>query len=157
MSYIRFLSCLYNQNASTPQIASHILHCNNCGFGQPPVSWCIPTECVTRLLRYAGLSLLLQHVFAVMSLALPLFGTESLHLLGQTVTVKFFGDVVKETVCRRAVCFCSGFCSLTSKCCKPLTLACCNHIKFTRVYYLVCLPLLFYDNMLVLLMGEMWC
>lgn len=133
MSYIRFLSSLCNQSASTPQMASHILHCNNCGFGQLSVSWCIPTECVTRLLRYAGLSLLLQRVFAIISLALPLYGRESLHLLGHAVTVKMFGDVVKETVCRKAACFFSGFCSLTSKCCEPLALACCNHIKFTRV------------------------
>jgi hypothetical protein len=79
------------------------------------------------------LVILLQRVFAIMSLALLLYGIESLHLLGQTVTVKAFGDLVKETVCRKAVCFCSGSCSVTSKCCEPITLACCNHIKFTRV------------------------
>jgi hypothetical protein len=80
-----------------------------------------------------------------MSLALPLYGIESLRLLGHTVTVKVFGDAVKETVWQKAVCFCSGFCSLTSKCCEPIILACCNHIKFTRVYVFG-----------VLLMGEMW-
>ena len=133
MPYIHFLSSLCNESASTPQMASHILHCNNCGFGQLPVSWCIPTECVTRLLRNAGLSLLLQRVFAIMSLALLLYGIESLHLLGQTVTVKVFGDLVKQTVCRKAVCFCSRSCGVTSKCCEPITLACRDHIKFTRV------------------------
>jgi len=134
MSYVHFLSSVCNQSAGTPQMASYILHCNNCDFGQLPVSWCIPTECVTRPLRYPGLSLLLQHVFAIMSPALLLNGRESLHLLGHAVTVKVFGDVVKETVCRKGMCFWSGFCSLTSKCCEPIALACCNHITFTGVY-----------------------
>lgn len=105
MSYIRFLSSLCNPSASTPQMASHILHCNNCGFGQLPVSWCIPTECVTRLLRYACLSLLLQHVFAIMSLALLLCACICWDVL---LTVEVFGNVVKEAGCWKAMCFCSG-------------------------------------------------
>jgi hypothetical protein len=87
-----------------------------------PDRMCHKTAEVCRLV------ILLQRVLAVMSLALPLYGRESPHLLGHDVTVKVFGDVVKETVCQKAVCFYSGFCSLTSMCCAPLTLACCNHI-----------------------------
>jgi len=34
-----------------------------------------------------------------MSLALLLYGIESLHQLGHTVKVKVFGDAVRETVC----------------------------------------------------------